>query len=81
MLLKWTGSEYPNLKIALRGKFALGSDLYLFQRIKQGRCAKFHAGVTICMINVIRGENYFIVFSLSFYNLPYGLSLPCYCYR
>ena len=54
MLLKWTGSEYPSLKIALRGKFELGSDPYLFQRIKLGRCAKFHAGIMICMINVIR---------------------------
>ena len=50
MLLKWTGSEYPSLIIALRGKFELGSDPYLFQRIKLGMCAKFHAGITICMI-------------------------------
>ena len=32
----------------------MGSDSYLFQRIKLGRCTKFHAGITICMINVIR---------------------------
>ena len=53
MPLRWTGTEYPSLKIAFGGKFELGSDSYLFQRIKLGRCTKFHAGITICMIDPV----------------------------
>ena len=50
MLLKWTGTKYPSLKIVFRGKVDLGSDLNLFQHIKLDRCAKFHAGIMIGMI-------------------------------
>ena len=43
------------LKISFVGRFELGSDSNLFQRIKLGRYTKFQADITICTIDVIRG--------------------------
>ena len=52
-MLRGTWPKCPSLKIAFGGRFELGYDSYIFQRIKLGRCKKFHAGITICMIEPV----------------------------
>ena len=45
--LKRTGTDYPILKIALRGDFEMGSRSYLVQLVKLCKNTKFHANTTI----------------------------------